>query len=563
MIHFTLGHINRTAVQLDLPRLVDTRALVQANSGGGKSWLLRLIAERAAKHVQVIILDPEGEFATLREKFDFALVGRGGEVAAEVRTANLLARKLTELHCSTVIDLYDLDLEAKREFVSDFLNALLSVPRAQWHPLLVMLDEAHKFCPEKGDVASTRAVINLMDSGRKRGFAGIIATQRLSKLHKDAAAEANNVFIGRTWLDLDQERAGDLLGMRKADRTQLRDLAPGEFFAFGPALSVAGVNRFKSDSVATTHPQPGARHQLVIPKASDAIREIVQQLDDLPVQATEEANVLTTLRNENAQLKRELAARPVQLQPQVERVVEKIEVPIFKDGEVSRLEKSINGLMDVSVQFFSFSQQLNDAVKEIAPALKQAAATPHPFPAPRPAPSFPRPAPRPASLGVEATSGHIAPQPLAKAERAILSVLAQYHPAGRTKTQLAILSGYAVNGGGFGNAVSAMRSVGYLVGNKEQLTITDVGLAALGQWEPLPSGRALIDYWLHTLAKAERACLNVLVECYPSALPRDEVCTRAGYTPGTGGVNNALSRLRTLELITGRNELKASDALME
>jgi hypothetical protein len=27
--------------------LVDTRLLIQANSGGGKSWLLRLIAERA------------------------------------------------------------------------------------------------------------------------------------------------------------------------------------------------------------------------------------------------------------------------------------------------------------------------------------------------------------------------------------------------------------------------------------------------------------------------------------------------------------------------------------
>ena len=40
-----------------------------------------------------------------------------------------------------------------------------------------------------------------MSQGRERGYAGIIATQRLSKLHEDAAAEANNVIIGRTWLD--------------------------------------------------------------------------------------------------------------------------------------------------------------------------------------------------------------------------------------------------------------------------------------------------------------------------------------------------------------------------
>jgi hypothetical protein len=41
----------------------------------------------------------------------------------------------------------------------------------------------------------------------------VLLTQRLAKLHKDAAAEANNVVIGRTVLDVDQERAGDLPGM--------------------------------------------------------------------------------------------------------------------------------------------------------------------------------------------------------------------------------------------------------------------------------------------------------------------------------------------------------------
>jgi hypothetical protein len=54
-------------LDLDLPKLVDTRLLIQANSGGGKSWLLRLIAERAG--IQTIVLDNEGEFASLRERW--------------------------------------------------------------------------------------------------------------------------------------------------------------------------------------------------------------------------------------------------------------------------------------------------------------------------------------------------------------------------------------------------------------------------------------------------------------------------------------------------------------
>jgi DNA helicase HerA-like ATPase len=39
--------IDGEKLEVDLPALVDTRLLIQANSGGGKSWLLRLIAERA------------------------------------------------------------------------------------------------------------------------------------------------------------------------------------------------------------------------------------------------------------------------------------------------------------------------------------------------------------------------------------------------------------------------------------------------------------------------------------------------------------------------------------
>lgn len=42
-------------LECDRPELVNTRLLIQANSGGGKSWLLRLITERAG--IQTIVLD--------------------------------------------------------------------------------------------------------------------------------------------------------------------------------------------------------------------------------------------------------------------------------------------------------------------------------------------------------------------------------------------------------------------------------------------------------------------------------------------------------------------------
>src|SRR3546814_12239869 len=72
------------------------------------------------------------------------------------------------------------------------------------HDALPIFDEAHLFALH-GDngvsretrKASLETMRDLMCRGRKRGLAGIIATQRLSKLDKNVAAEASNFQIGR------------------------------------------------------------------------------------------------------------------------------------------------------------------------------------------------------------------------------------------------------------------------------------------------------------------------------------------------------------------------------
>jgi hypothetical protein len=150
---------------------------------------------------------------------------------------------------------------------------------------------------------------------------------------------------------------------------------------------------------------------------------------------------------------------------------------------------------------------------------------------------------------------------LAKAERSILTVLAQRGP--RTKRQVAVQTGYAVKGGGFGNAVSALASAGHIARAGETMEITDSGMAALGAWEALPAGQALLEYWQAQLPKAERAVLGALAEVYPGGLSKAALATATGYEAGGGGFGNALGRLRTLELVEGSKELKASEELFD
>jgi hypothetical protein len=145
----------------------------------------------------------------------------------------------------------------------------------------------------------------------------------------------------------------------------------------------------------------------------------------------------------------------------------------------------------------------------------------------------------------------------------VLAVLAQY-PEGRTKRQTAILAGYAVKGGGFNGALSKLRTLGFITGS-EMLTITQKGLAAIeGQWEPLPTGGALLDYWLSTLNRAaERAVLTAVYDAYPDAISKEEIAEKTGYEVTGGGFNGALSKLRTLELIERGDPVRAAAAFFE
>jgi uncharacterized protein len=57
----------------------------------------------------------------------------------------------------------------------------------------------------------------------------------------------------------------------------------------------------------------------------------------------------------------------------------------------------------------------------------------------------------------------------------------------------------------------------------------------------------------------------VLIDAYPNVLTKEDIAaqTPSQYAPTGGGFGNALSRLRTLEPIEGRGEMKANDTLFE
>ncbi|WP_338332796.1 ATP-binding protein [Acetobacter sp. LMG 32666] len=227
--------------QMDLGELLATRLLVQGNSGSGKSHLLRRLLEQSARMVQQAIIDPEGDFVSLAEKFGHLVIDGADHSEMALHAAG---ERMRMHRASVVLNLEGLDADQQMRWAAAFLGGMFEVPRQHWYPVLVVVDEAQLFAPAAaGEVsdearrASLGAMTNLMCRGRKRGLAGIIATQRLAKLAKNVAAEASNFLMGRTFLDIDMARAADLLGMERRQAEAFRDLARGTFVALGPALS--------------------------------------------------------------------------------------------------------------------------------------------------------------------------------------------------------------------------------------------------------------------------------------------------------------------------------------
>jgi len=532
-------------VRMDLATLIETKLLDVANSGAGKSYLLRVLIERTAEKVQWIVIDPEGEYSTLREKFDFMLVGPDGELPVDVRSAGLLARKIMETRVSTIIDLYGL-LEIRPQWAASFLNALMTLPKSLYTPVMVLIDEAHKFAPETPTGSkeerehiqqSRRAVITLTDSGRKQSRGAAIATQRLSKLAADARGDLNNNFIGRMVQDLDRERAADILGIRSRDSLQLRDLPPGTFFAFGPAFLIPGVRKIKIDQATTRHPKAGERHLLDVPKASDALKHLVGQMGDLPARAAEEEETLERLQTENARLRRELAARPTQervvvQEPQVE--VQVVEKPVL-NGQLPRLEAALDRMTTDFVQpltggLSNLIEPITIELRSIHDAIERVQNAPAPVIQPRVITFQPTPA---------RSTTHSTPQARAKVPsvddaeitdymRDLLKTFAKRHPLPLTKSQLALLAGKGKKSSALDSALASIKRMG-LVTSRNEMNLTESGFSALGADVPLPpqSFNDIIALWREVLSEYERALFDALLRA-PHGLTLDELSERSG-----------------------------------
>lgn len=544
-------------VLLDLKRILEGRLLLQANSGGGKSYCVRKLCEITHGKVQQIILDPEGEFATLREEFDYVLIGKDGDIPINVSAADLLATRLLELGTSAIIDLYELKHNERKRFVKLFLESLVNAPKDLWHPVIVVLDEAHVFAPESshGQAESLDAVKDLATRGRKRGFALVAATQRLSKLSKDVVAELNTKLIGRSSLDVDMKRAAYELGFTsKEDIFSLRKLDKGEFYSFGPALT-SEVTKIKIGKCVTTHPEAGETYHDLKPASSNKIKQVLGKLANLPKEAEEKLKTMEDYKKKIMELTRELRTRtPVVDENAIENAYNKGFAESSKQYKV--IIKELQGKLILSDSTMSKIQKLTDKDKEKSDMLLP--------PPPEPKQAFKEifgiPKPQVTIINKDKLREVIVGKKLRHGAMKILKVVAMFHPTPITKFQLGVQAGFSIKGGTFNTYLSDLRRNDWIEVNSDSITITEEGLESAGTVDPLPTDpEQLLIMWC---GRFRHGAARLLKEVYNAReITKVELGEKVDMVITAGTFNTYLSELRRSGLIeVNRDDVKISES---
>lgn len=556
--------------KIDLQDLLTSRMLIQANSGGGKSALARTIMEETYGKVPFIVIDYDGEYYTMKEKFEDILVigGQYADVPLSMKSVRLLPREIIGNKLSVIIDVSDLKAHDRVMYVKWFLETMMELPKDYWTAYMVFIEESHKLCGEQDKQESATAVKDLMSRGRKMGYCGILITQRISKLHKDAAAECNNKFIGRTNLDLDMDRAAKELGFTSNStftRLSLRDLKPGTFYAYGTSIEPHHVHEVQIRMPKTKMIKAGMNIDIKPKKPTAKILAMLMKLNELPADAEKELKTIEQLKQEVNRLGIELKKKRTDNSDNIQYVKAISELRAKSREDEKRFFQLVEKAKEISAsiqKIHSISSSIPDYESGMSKNTIEAI--------------FPK------DLRVaNADINKLLPQAISPREKKtsssngsmnsgamrMLKAAAMYSPNPITKIRMATLAGLSNSSGSFGTYIANLKREGWLETFGSDYRITDAGLIKAGDVDSLPTDpHDLVEMWCNNIGPGSGAAriLRVLFNTYPDGLSKEQLGIQSEMSHTSGSFGTYLSILKRNGLVTGYGgQVKASEELFK
>lgn len=551
---------------------------VLGKTGSGKSYAIRGVVEQLLEDgARACVIDPTGTWWGLKssstgKRGAYPVVIFGGahaDMPLGAAHGEALAEIIGTSSTPAILDTSQMKVGERTRFFADFADALV---RKNKGPLHLVIDEAHLFAPQ-GKVsdpqsgAMLHAANNLVSLGRSKGLRIILITQRPAKLHKDSLTQVETLVAMRLiapqdrkaveeWIkdNADQEKGREII-------SSLATLKTGQAWVWAPELGVLERVAFPRIRTFDSSAAPDDSSDGTGPVLAPIDREaIAARLKSVAIEA--DANDPKKLRARIAELERQAKASPAPDMNAVRRDAEAARQAYDAGHTVGARDAQLAAAAHLKGLKGALHQAIENAIAgTLAPAVRVST---HP-----PSKQL-KPATREALVSV-ARAAAMRPRipggngSMGAAERKFLTVLAQRQGKRTTRNQVAVFSGYSAKSRHVDNTLGTLRAAGHAEGGGDDIRITREGLKALGNFDPLPTGAELRDYWLREAGgAAEAAMLRVILEAYPDTLTRDEVAEASNYSPTSRHVDNTLGRLRSLELIAGPGAaIRASDELFE
>jgi DNA helicase HerA-like ATPase len=334
-IGMLLGH--DIPIQLDINEMVQKHVSILAKTGGGKSYMVGVLVEELLKHdVTVMIIDPHGEYTSLREAgkaseinekfgvkprgyasqisefspdtkvnkeakplrftlsnleardilaltnvknirqalpslkkvleiikvnkqiFSLKDVIRTLEAQEDAQNANMIQElqyldeinifaergtKLEELVKKgnmTILNLRGTPPEISGLIVNRVLTSLFEMRKINAiPPMLVVIEEAHNYCPQQGSTAASKTMRTIASEGRKFGLGLVIITQRAAKVDKNVLSQCGTQVILKITNPLDLKTVtSSIEGLTSGTTEEIQQLPIGVAIVCGGGVQV-------------------------------------------------------------------------------------------------------------------------------------------------------------------------------------------------------------------------------------------------------------------------------------------------------------------------------------
>ncbi len=501
----------------------------------GNWWALRLAADGKGKGYDIPVFG-----------------GIHGDVPLDPSAGELVARLIVEQGISVVLDVSDFTEGEQHRFVTALSRQVFQLKKRQKSPLHMVFEEGHEFFPQFVDAAAAPlvgATKRLWKQGRNYGIGGTIVSQRPAEVNKGALWLTDRVVTGLLKADDDIKRVAGWAnsnGVSDDMVPEIPRLPKGTMIAWEETGAVRTIFRKKKTFDASKDSDGNdVKAGKLTPVDIEAVR--VAMAETIEKAKADDPKVL---RARIAELEKESARGPKAAPAREPKVVEK---PVLKEADLKRIEAVVRKVDRRFEQLVTESREgplaivkLMDPLAMLVSEARAALAPGSRFPpglqqiAREVADPFVvRPRAAAATSSVIAQEGHevvrnpslrMAPNGavmiMAPGEVKVLTAAAMY-PGGVSRDQLSLFTGYKATARD--TYVSRLNVKNMVTVGNGVVTATSVGIAALGpNWQPLPTGPALVEYWRQRLPPGERSILDIVLQ-HPDGITRNEIGEQANY----------------------------------